>query len=117
MEDKIKGGDMKSPEAIGAADIRDIIDNPFDLPLISEFLGKKNLIDALMIDYSLDSSGFGEFAVMEFNGSGKYRSNSQAVIDQIKSLLAAGAGNATPVNVHVAKKQNKAGQAYFSLLG
>ena len=116
---RISGGDFKSPEAVGVRDIVDLIDNPFDLPLLDQFLGSENKKDALLTDASVDSSSFGEFATMTFDGSGKFRSNSQAVIDQIKSLLAMDPNRSltAPVKVHPCIKKNKQGQTYFSLLG
>lgn len=119
MVDKIKGGEFESPEAIDAKDIRDLIDNPFELPLLDKFLGDKKTKDALLVDASIDSSGFGEFAIMEFNGSGKFRSNAKAVVDQVRSLLAMNPDRVFngPVKVHPCVKNNKSGQIYFSLLG
>jgi len=117
MEKEIKGGEFFSPEDKDIKDIKDLIDNPFDLPLLSEYLGKKDKIDATLTSYSVDSGSFGEFAIMEFNGSGKYRCSSEAVVEQVKALLATCNGNPVPVKVHVAKKMNKTGQHYFSLLG
>jgi hypothetical protein len=117
MKGKIKGGEFVAPESIGARDIRDMLDNPFDIPLISNFLNGSASKDALLIHYSIEEFGFGEYALLEFKESGKFRSNSEAVIEQIKGLLKSCNNSPVPVMVHVAKKRNKSGQEYYSLLG
>lgn len=123
MKDKkedIGGGDMLPP---GCKDIRKLIDNPFELPLLSVFLGNKKTMKAVLSSASIDVSGFGEFAILELscNGSNvdKYRCNSKPVVDQVKKLLTKKdyGQDIFPVMVFPTVKENKTGQSYFSLLG
>ena len=115
-KEDIGGGDMLP---VGTKDIKELIDNPFELPLLSVFLGNKKSKKAVLTSASIDESGFGPFAILEFdndNGSSsKYRCSSKPIIDQVTKLLANPAN--FPVLVYPAVRKNKTGQGYFSLLG
>lgn len=116
-KENIEGGEFSSPQSKKAVDIDEIIDNPFDLPLVRDFLGDQDKKNALLVDYSVDESGFGEFAILEFEGDGTFRVNSDAVVDQVKRIISKFDGEKKPVNVVVSRKTNQSGQEYFSLLG
>lgn len=116
-EASVSGGDFRPP---GAVDILDVIKNPFEAPLIKEYLEGADCRDGLLEGCELQESGFGEFAFLSISdGNGgsavSYRSNSDAIIDQVRKLLEF--HDRFPVWVHVARKKNKSGQEYYSLIG
>ena len=113
-------GDVNSPSKINAVDINDIIDNPFELPLLDKYLGMAKSKDGLLSKCSIDNAKFGDFAILVISDNGSepviYRSNSKAVISQVGKLLSSGDNFGTGILIHVTKKSASSGD-YISLLG
>ena len=116
----VSGGDFKSPSSIDAVDINDVIDNPFELPLLDEYLGTAKSKNGLLSGCSIDTAKYGDFAILTVSNNGSdpvlYRSNSKAVISQVHKILALGTNLNKGIIVHVAKKSAESGD-YISLLG
>ena len=112
-----------STPAVGkldAVDINDVIDNPFELPLLTDYLGTAKSKDALLHACNIDTGKFGDFVTVGISDNGSdpvtYRSGGTAIVSQIGKLLASGIDLNQGVLVHITKRSSPAGD-YLSLLG
>jgi len=117
----VVGGDLfVSPSSIDAIDINTVIDNPFDLPLLTDYLGSSKSKDALLTGCSVDNGKYGDFVLLDVSNNGsdpvKYRSGGTAIVSQVGKILASGLDIKKGIIVHIVKKSAEAGD-YLSLLG
>ncbi len=112
--EKVKGGEFIDPKFADASDIRDIIDNPFDLPLIDEYMNGSNKKVSVLTNFSIESSEFGPFVILEFNGDFNCRSGGKAIVSQCQRIF--DKNEHCPIRVCIEKCSTSKGD-YFSLLG
>jgi hypothetical protein len=85
----------------------------FTYPLLDEFLGSKEEKEAVLEEAEVINGSYGESVSLKLNGE-NFRSNSKAVIAQVKKLQEL---DAIPVKVNVAQLTGRSGRKYFTLRG
>ena len=95
--------------------IQDILPdgNAFSYPLLDHFLGSREEREAVLESAEILNGSYGESVALKLDGE-DFRSNSKAVIGQVKQLLEL---EAIPVKVNVAQLVGKSGRKYFTLRG
>jgi hypothetical protein len=124
METETKNNENTSTQSTGIQkadtnksirDINDVLPDGtiFLDPLLDKFLDGREEGEAVLEEAEVINGSYGESVSLKLDGE-KYRSNSKAVIAQVKMLQEL---EAIPVKVNVAQLTGRSGRKYFTLRG